>query len=132
MATELEKKEQRAVTNTTAERLIDSQNSYLPDVDIFENKENVILFMDLPGVKKGDVDITVEENNTLIIRARSSFTEPQKLQYKQFNNGNYYRAFTLGNHFDLDKISTNFEDGVLKLTLPKREELKPKRIQISA
>jgi HSP20 family protein len=132
MATELEKKGQREVTHTSAEQLIDSQNAFLPDVDIFENKDKVVMILDLPGVKKGDVDITVEENNTLIIRAKSSFTAPTGLVYQQFNNGNYYRAFTLGNQFNLDQVSTNFEDGVLKLTLPKREELKPKRIQISA
>ncbi len=132
MATELEKKGQREVINTSAELMIDSQNSFLPDIDICENKDNVLMRMDLPGVKKGDVDITVDENNTLIIRAKSSFTEPSEPVYRQFYIGNFYRAFAIGNQFNVDQISTKFGDGVLEITLPKREELKPRRIQINA
>jgi len=128
--TELEKREQKEVTTTSAEQLTDVKNSYKPDVDIFYGEDKLFLSMDLPGVKKGDVNIEVDENNTLIIKAKSSFTEPEGPLYKQFRVGNYYRAFTLSDEFDRDKISATLENAVLEIIIPKKEEVKPKKLEI--
>ncbi|GIW22843.1 MAG: hypothetical protein KatS3mg068_1850 [Candidatus Sericytochromatia bacterium] len=128
--TELEKREQKEVTTTSAEQLTDAKNSYKPDVDIFYGEDKLFIAMDIPGVKKGDVNIEVDENNTLIIKAKTSFKEPEGALYKQFGIGNYYRAFTLSDEFDKDKISGNLENGVLEITIPKKEEAKPKKIEI--
>lgn len=130
MSTELEKRGKHEVTNTSAERMIDSGKSYRPDVDIYNTEENLILVMDMPGVKKGDVNLEVDENNALIIKAKSGFIEPEGIVYRGFNTGNYYRAFTLSNEFNKDNISAHLENGVLEVTIPRREEVKPKRIEI--
>jgi len=128
--TELEKREQKEVTTTSAEQLTDVKNSYKPDVDIFYGEDKLFLSMDIPGVKKGDVSIEVDENNTLIVKAKNSFNEPEGVLYRQFSIGNYYRAFTLSDEFDKDNISGNLENGVLEITIPKKEEAKPRKIEI--
>jgi HSP20 family protein len=132
MSTELEKREKQEITTTSAEQMVDVKNAFRPDVDIFNGEDNLVLVMDLPGVKKGEVTIEVDENNTLMVKAKSSFTEPEGLIYRNFNSGNYFRAFTLSNEFNKDNISAQLENGVLELTIPRREEVKPKRIEIKA
>lgn len=132
MSTELEKKEKQEVTSTSAEQLVDSKNAYKPDVDIYNGEDSLIVVMDLPGIKKGNVSIDVDENNTLTVKAKSSFQEPAGLIYKQFNTGDYFRSFTLSNEFNKDKISAQLENGILEITIPRREEVKPRRIQINA
>ena len=132
MSTELEKREKQEVTSTSAEQLVDSKNAYKPDVDVYNAEDKLIVVMDLPGIKKGNVSIDVDENNTLTVKAKSSFEEPAGLIYKQFNTGDYFRAFTLSNEFNKDKISAQLENGVLEITIPRREEVKPRRIQINA
>ena len=134
MTTNVEKKEQREVIHTSPEQIVDARNACSPDVDIYSNDDDfsMILVADLPGVKKGDVSIDIDEKNTLIIRAKTSFEAPEGLVSHQFKVGNYYRAFTLSDEVDKDAISAKLEDGVLEVTIPKREELKPKHISISA
>jgi len=130
MSTELEKREKQEVTNTSAEQLVYIKNAFKPDVDIYNSEDNLILVMDLPGVKKGEVSIEVDESNALMIKAKSSYQEPEGAVYKQFNTGNYFRAFTLNKEFNKDNISASLENGVLEVTIPRREEVKPKRIEI--
>lgn len=134
MTANLEKKEQREVVHTSPEQLVDACNAFSPDVDIYSNDDNhsVLLVADLPGVKSGDVSIDIDEKNTLTIRARTSFEEPEGLVSNQFRVGNYYRAFTLSDEIDKDAISAQLNEGVLEVTIPKREELKPRHISISA
>jgi HSP20 family protein len=132
MSIELENKEKQEVTSTSAEQLVDSKNAFKPDVDIYNVEDSLIVVMDLPGVKKGNVSIDVDENNTLTVKAKSAHQEPNGIIYKQYNTGDYFRAFTLSNEFNKDKISAQLENGVLEITIPRREEVKPKRIQISA
>jgi HSP20 family protein len=131
MSTELKEKEKQEVTTTSAEQLVDSKNSYKPDVDIYNSEDNLILVADLPGIKKGDVSIDVDENNVLTLKAKSNVENTSGAIYRQFNTGNYFRAFTLSNEFNKDKISARLENGVLEITIPRREEVKPKRIQIN-
>ncbi len=132
MESEVTKREKQEVRQASPEQLVDAGNAYSPDVDIFDNKESLIMQLDIPGVAKGDVAIEIDENNVLSIRAKTSYREPEGLVYREFRTGNYYRAFTLSDEFDKDKIGAKLENGVLELTIPRREEVKPRRIQISA
>ncbi len=132
MATELEKREKREVEASTAEQLVSAANAYSPDVDIADSEEAMLFAVDLPGVEKGDVKIEVDENNILTIRARNSFKEPEGTAVRQYRIGDYFRAFSIGEEFDKTKISGKLENGVLLVTIPRREEAKPKRIEISA
>ena len=83
-----------------------------------------------PG--RGDVKVNVDESNIMTIRAKSSYQEPGNVLLRQTNIGNYYRAFSLSNEFNKDIISAKLENGVLEVTVPRREETKPKQIEINA
>ncbi len=129
---ELEKREKREVSHTGAEQMVDTGSAYSPDVDIYLSDEALLLVADLPGVEKGDVNIEIDENNSLVIKAKTTLKETEKPIFKQFNIGNYYRAFQIGDEFDKDKVAGQLENGLLEVRIPKREEAKPKRIAINA
>jgi HSP20 family protein len=104
---------------------------FTPLVDVFDNKESLVVTMDLPGVVKGDVKIEIDENNVLSVRAKTSHTEPGGVVLQEFESGNYYRAFTLSDEFMRDAINVVFECGVLEITIPRKEEHRPSKIEIS-
>jgi HSP20 family protein len=132
MSSEIEKKEKKEVLHTGPERLNPAGEAYTPDVDIYSASDKVIFVVELPGVEKGDVAIEVDENNNLIIQAKNSFHEPEDAVLKQYDIGNYYRAFQISQDYNKDKISARFENGLLIVSLSKREEVKPRRIEIKA
>lgn len=131
MATEVTKRSKRDAS-PTAESLANVENAYLADSDIYETEDALLLRLDLPGVEKGKVQIEVDEDNVLQVRARNSFQEPGDSLLREFRVGDYYRSFRLGNIFDKEKIAARLENGILEITVPKLEAVKPKRIEISA
>jgi HSP20 family protein len=107
--------------------------SWAPSVDIFEHEGNLVLKAELPGVDPKDVDVRVE-NNVLTLRGeRRLETEVKKEKYHRVERayGTFSRSFTLPNVVDTEKIKAEYKDGVLQVTLPQREEAKPKQIQVS-
>jgi len=107
--------------------------SWAPSVDIFEHEGNLVLKAELPGVDPKDVDVRVE-NNVLTLRGERKFeTEVKKEKYHRVERayGTFSRSFTLPNVVDTEKIKAEYKDGVLQVTLPQREEAKPKQIQVS-
>ena len=107
--------------------------SWAPAVDIFEHEGNIVLKAELPGVDAKDVDVRVE-NNVLTLRGeRKLDSEVRKESYHRVERtyGAFSRSFTLPTVVDTDKIKAEVKDGVLRVTLPKREEAKPKQISIS-
>ncbi|MBD3345697.1 MAG: Hsp20 family protein [Chitinivibrionales bacterium] len=132
MTTELKKREQKTINNTAAEQINESGVAYSPDVDIYASDDAILFAVDLPGVEKGQVKIEVTENDTLVIRGKNSYAEPGEAILRQYKVGDYYRAFQINNDYDKDKISGTLENGLLQVKIPKREEAKPRRIEISA
>jgi len=106
---------------------------FMPAVDILENQNEIVILADMPGVNGKDVDIDLRED-VLSIRGAVSPVEDEKevSVYREYNWGDYFRQFTLTEVIDQEKISAKMDDGVLRLTLPKKERVKPKKIQISA
>jgi HSP20 family protein len=107
--------------------------SWAPAVDIYEHEGNIVLTAELPGVDPKDVDIRVE-NNVLTLRGERKWSdEVQRESYHRVERayGSFARSFTLPNVVNTEKIKADFEDGMLKLVLPKREEAKPKQISIN-
>ena len=107
--------------------------SWAPAVDIFENEHELVVKADLPDVKPEDLDIRVE-NNILTIRGERKFEKEEKdKKYHRIERsyGNFLRSFTLPDGADGSKVNAEFKDGVLALTIPKREEAKPKQIKVS-
>jgi HSP20 family protein len=107
--------------------------SWAPAVDIYEKDGNIVLKAELPGVDPKNVDVRVE-NNLLTLRGERKFdTEVQRDNYHRVERsyGSFSRSFTLPNVVDTANIKAEYRDGVLHLTLPKREEAKPRQIQIN-
>jgi HSP20 family protein len=107
--------------------------SWAPAVDIYEQEGNIVMKAELPGVDPKDVDVRLE-NNTLTLRGeRKLDKEVKQDDYHRVERsyGSFSRAFTLPTVVDQGNIKAEYRDGVLKLTLPKREEAKPRQIQIN-
>jgi HSP20 family protein len=107
--------------------------TWAPAVDIYEQGGDIVLKAELPGVQPKDVDIRVE-NNTLTLRGeRRLDQEVKREQYHRVERsyGAFTRSFTLPTVVDTEKIKADFRDGVLRVTLPQREEAKPKQIAIN-
>ena len=105
---------------------------FIPAVDILENQNEIVILADMPGVDGQDVDVDLG-NDVLTIRGTVSLVEDEKEVpvYREFSWGDYFRQFTLADVIDQEKISANMDNGVLRLTLLKKEKVKSKKIQVS-
>jgi HSP20 family molecular chaperone IbpA len=105
---------------------------FMPAVDILENQNEIVMLADMPGVDGQDVDIDLRDD-VLSVRGGVSLVAGEKETpvYREFNWGDYFRQFTLGEVIDQEKISAKMENGVLRLVLPKKEKVRPKKIQVS-
>jgi len=124
--------EKREMGTGAIEHLQNGGPAYSPDVDIYVSEDAALFLVDMPGVGKGDVTIQVDETDSLVIRGKSTHKEPEGALLRQFNAGNYHRVFQLSDEYDKDKISAKLENGLLEVRVPKREEAKPRRIEITA
>lgn len=105
---------------------------WAPTVDICEDKEAVKIYTELPGIKKEDVKINVEEGMLTIKGERKFSDEKRKGDYYRIERsyGMFSRSFSLPTNVEPEKIKANMKDGVLEILLPKKEEAKPKEIEI--
>ncbi len=106
---------------------------FTPPVDIFESDKEITVLADMPGVAAGDLDIDLRDNTlTLVGEIAESDANAEELIYAEYQTGRYYRQFSLSQVIDQAKIDAKLADGVLRLTLPKVEKAKPRRITIQA
>ena len=103
-----------------------------PPVDVYETGDSIVMKADLPDVKQNQVDISVEGNTLTIKGERQREEEVQEKDYFRMERqyGSFSRSFTLPPAVDPEKIAATYSHGVLKVTLPKREESKPKQIRV--
>src|SRR5438128_6228604 len=108
-------------------------SAWAPAVDIYETEQELVVKADLPDVDPKDLDIRVE-NNLLTIRGERKFekkvSEENYLRVERAY-GSFARSFTLANSANSDAIKADYQNGVLTLTIPKKEEAKPKQIKIN-
>lgn len=114
----------------TRELTRNSENFVCPAVDILEKGDALLVYADLPGVTKEGLGISVA-SGILTIEGKSDYQFTPDPLIKEFNPVNFYRQFELPDTFDLDKISAELKNGVLAVRLPKKEEMKPRKIQVS-
>ncbi len=102
-----------------------------PPVDIYETEEGILLLADMPGVPKENLDGNVDKN-LLTIKGEIGDIVPKDITplYVEFNGKAFERAFTLGPDVDVSKIEASMNAGVLKIFLPKSEEVKPRKIEV--
>lgn len=105
---------------------------FMPVTDIFETDQSLTLILEMPGVKKENVDVEVE-NDILTIKGRIDFSNYEGLQplYTEYNIGDYARSFQLSSKVDQSRIKAQLRDGVMTLMLPKAEKAKPRKIVVS-
>ncbi|ELW9445778.1 Hsp20/alpha crystallin family protein [Burkholderia cenocepacia] len=104
-----------------------------PSVDIVEDQRGVTLRADLPGVPRENLDVKVHDN-TLTIEAATQFDTAADLRVRhaEIRSTRYARSFVLSADLDTSRIDANLRDGVLTLTIPRREETRPRRIDVTA
>jgi HSP20 family protein len=106
--------------------------TWAPSVDIYETESELVMTAEIPGVDEKDVEIKVEDNTLTLKGERKFERETKEENYHRIERsyGTFYRAFTLPNSIDPDKIHAEHENGVLKISMPKRQELKPRKVKI--
>jgi HSP20 family protein len=122
--------------NDTFTRLFDGSEGetrgWAPAVDVHETAHELVLTADLPGVDPKDVEIRVE-NGTLFVKGERKFEKTNDKGYLQVERvyGTFTRTFSLPPSINPENVTANYKNGVLTVTLPKREEAKPKSIKIN-
>ena len=117
--------EQRPATTTRQER-----EYVAPEVNIFETKEGYVLEAEMPGVNKEGLEITLEGNEITIVGHRKNEVAPGNPLFRERALADYRRVFELDPAIDTTRIAAKMEQGVLNLTLPKSEQVKPRKIKI--
>ena len=110
-----------------------SPRSWVPPVDIYETGDSLVLKAELPGINPDDVEIRFEDS-TLYLKGERKFEEEineDNLHRVERTYGTFTRTFTLPNTIDATRVKAEYENGILTLTMPKREEAKPRTIKIN-
>ena len=106
--------------------------AWSPKVDIYENKENLVLEAELPGMSRKDFELTIE-NNVITLRGERTFekkTEGDNYHRLERSYGSFTRSFTLPQTVSAEGAKAEFNNGILNVTLPKREETKARKIEV--
>ncbi|MBN2034859.1 MAG: Hsp20/alpha crystallin family protein [Deltaproteobacteria bacterium] len=106
---------------------------FSPAVDIFETEKELTLLADMPGVKADDLTIDLRDNVlTLDGEVKLPEVSDEEIVFQEYRTGKYSRQFNLTEMIDQSKIDAELKDGVLRLTLPKAEAAKPRKIKVKA
>ena len=108
-------------------------NTWTPAVDIYEDESEFLLKIELPEMSKEDIKVNLNENVLAISGERRFENEEKRDNYHRVERsyGPFYRSFTLPPNVNAEGINAAYKDGVLRLTLPKKEEAKPKQINVA-
>ena len=109
------------------------ENRWVPPIDVREREDRLEFTAELPGLKKDDIDITVEDRVLTLSGERKFESTEEKNGYHRIERsyGRFTRSFTLPHEVDQDNVKATFEDGLLTIEIPKSEEAKPRKIEIS-
>jgi HSP20 family protein len=107
------------------------EQAILPTVDIFENESGITLKADMPGVSRDRLDVHID-SDTLAIEGLAEIPMPAGMDaiYADIRSKRYQRSFSLSRELDTERIEANLKDGVLTLHIPRREEHRPRRIEV--
>src|SRR5438128_11555284 len=107
-------------------------SGWAPALDLYQNNDNVVAVVELPGMRKEEIEISLHDGTLTISgeRKRES-TNGETAQRSERYVGTFRRSIALPTRVDATKVSATYQEGILKVTLPKAEEAKPKQIQVS-
>ena len=107
-------------------------SGWTPALDLYQDNDNVIATVELPGMRKEDIDISLRDGVLTIAGERqSSLGEGENAERTERFSGKFRRSITLPSRVDAGKVSASYKDGILTVTLPKAEEAKPKKVEVS-
>jgi HSP20 family protein len=107
--------------------------TFAPAVDVYEDEHNITLKIEVPGIDEKDIDVRIE-NHTLTVHGERKFEKEEKeenFRRVERQYGSFTRTFTLPQTVDTENVSATYDKGVLKITLPKKAEAKPKQIKVN-
>ena len=111
-----------------------STTEWNPSVDIFENDSDIVVKVEVPGMNAKDIGVRIE-NNVLMLKGERKFekeTKEENYHRVEREYGSFSRSFALPTAVKEEKVTAEYKDGVLKIVMPKKEEVKPKSIKIEA
>ena len=110
-----------------------AEAAWCPCVDVSETKDDVIINTEIPGMSKDDVKVSVQDNILTLSGEKKQEKVEKDANYHRMERsyGSFSRSFTLPTAVQPDKVKANYKDGILRITLPKSEEVKPKQIPIT-
>jgi HSP20 family molecular chaperone IbpA len=105
--------------------------SLQPRVDVYENRDEILLLVEMPGVTRDDLKVDLD-NGRLVLTGKRPASENRNLLYAEFGTVDYQRTFSVPQTIDGNKVQAELKDGILHLHLPKSEAFKPRTIEIRA
>jgi HSP20 family protein len=107
--------------------------NFAPPVDIYEDEHNISLRMEVPGIDENDIDVRIEGNTLTVHGERKLEKDEKEENYRRIERqyGSFTRSFTLPNSVDPSQVSAHYDKGVLKISLAKKAEAKPKQIKVN-
>ena len=115
------------------EEALTTTTNFAPPVDIYEDEHNITLKMEVPGIDEKDIDVRIE-NTTLTVHGERKFEKEEKeenFRRVERQYGSFTRSFTLPSSVDPGQVSAHYDRGVLKISLAKKAEAKPKQIKVN-
>ncbi len=109
------------------------EGNWTPAIDVYDSNDNIMVKADIPGMKKEDIDVTIQRDTLTIKGEKKLINDAKEEDYIRTERfyGNFNRTLTLPEEVDTNNISASYKNGVLELVLSKREEEKPKRIEVN-
>jgi len=135
---EIQRGKDHSLDKSEAERISAMERTrtrkvFVPRTDIYENEDALIVVAEMPGVDEKAVDIKVDRKVlTITGRVADEQIEDHSLVYTEYETGDYERSFTLTDEVDIAKIEASMKQGLLRITLPKAQEAKPRKIMVKA
>src|SRR2546425_5638079 len=107
--------------------------NFAPPVDIYEDEHTITLKLDVPGVEERDIDVRIQDNTLTVHGERKIEKEEKEENYRRVERqyGGFTRSFTLPNTVDPDQVHATYDKGVLKISMAKKAEAKPKQIKVN-
>jgi HSP20 family protein len=107
-------------------------SGWSPALDLYQNADNVVAVVEVPGMCKEDIDISLHDGMLTIAGERqTSSSEGENAERTERFTGKFRRSITLPTRVDAGKVTASYKDGILTITLPKAEEAKPKKVEVS-
>lgn len=105
---------------------------WAPAIDVFDSQDSILVKAEIPGLKKDEIDVSIQDNTLIIKGEKKQENEVKEGNYCKTERyyGSFYRAVALPSSVDTEKTTANYKEGVLELTLTKKEEAKPKQIKV--